>query len=64
MEWLWVLAIGAILFGPIIWVLIRERGSTGAPTREDQLNQTGIAGELRNNTGRGPGVYLPRKPDE
>jgi hypothetical protein len=63
MEWLWVFALVAILLGPIGWVLIRERRSTGAPTREDQVNQTGIAGELRNNTGRGPGVYLPHEPD-
>lgn len=63
MEWLWVFVLIALLLGPIAWVFIRERRSTGAPSRADQLNQTGIAGELRNNTGRGPGVYLPRKPD-
>jgi cytochrome c-type biogenesis protein CcmH/NrfF len=64
MEWLWVYALVAIIVGPIIWVFVRERRSTGAPTRDDQLNQTGIASELRNNVGRGPGVYLPRKPDD
>ncbi|HEY8759032.1 MAG TPA: hypothetical protein VIN74_11100 [Candidatus Limnocylindria bacterium] len=64
MEWLWVYALVAILVIPIIWVFVRERRTTGAPTREDQLNQTGIANELRNNVGRGPGTYLPRKPDD
>jgi hypothetical protein len=48
MEWLRVLVLIALLLGPIAWVFIRERRSTGAPSREDQLNQTGIAGELRN----------------
>ena len=65
MEWLWVLAFLALILGPIIWVVVRERASTGAPSREDQLNQTGVAGELRTGatTGRGPGTYLPRRPD-
>jgi hypothetical protein len=65
MEWLWVGAFFALIFGPIIWVFIRERGSTGAPSREDQLNQTGIAADLRNRatTGRGPGMFPPGGPD-
>jgi cytochrome c-type biogenesis protein CcmH/NrfF len=65
MEWLWVLALLAVLFGPIVWVFARERRSTGAPSREDQLNQTGIAGELRNSAtaGHGPGTNLPPGPD-
>jgi hypothetical protein len=62
-EWLWVAIIGVIILGPLVWVLVRERQSTGAPAREDQLNQTGVGGELRNSVGRGPGTYLPRKPD-
>ncbi len=64
MEWLWVYALIAIIVIPILWVFIREGRPTGAPTREDQVNQTGIANELTNNVGRGPGTYLPRTPDD
>lgn len=39
MEWLWVLVLALILFGPIVWVFIRGR-RYAAPKREDALGGT------------------------
>jgi hypothetical protein len=33
-EWLWVVVLGAIIFGPIIWAVTRDR-SGGAPAGDD-----------------------------
>lgn len=52
----WVIALLAILVGPIVWTLFRNR-SGGAPRYEDEPNATGVTGVVRNieSGGRLPG---------
>jgi hypothetical protein len=59
-EWLWAVALGLIIFGPILWIAVRDREG-GAPSREDALDQTGVTGVIRNieTGGRSPGGPLP-----
>lgn len=40
MEWLWALILAVILFGPIVFVMVRGR-KWGVPTRADALGSTG-----------------------
>ena len=60
MEWLWAVFVLVILFGPLIFVFMRDRRG-GAPSREDALSVSGVTGEIRNiaTSGRGPGGHLP-----
>jgi hypothetical protein len=46
MEWLWVLILAVILFGPIVWTLIRGRRYS-APGREDALGSSGYGAVLK-----------------
>lgn len=52
MEWLWVLALLAIVFGPVGWALLRGRGSHG-PEHEDGTNVTGYAMIIKDILTRG-----------
>lgn len=60
MEWLWTLVVLVILFGPLLFVFVRDRRG-GAPSREDSLGQSGVTGVVRNieTGGRAPGGPLP-----
>jgi len=59
-EWLWVMALLGILFGPLIFVFVRGRHG-GVPAREDALGNSGVTGVIRNieTGGRSPGEPLP-----
>jgi hypothetical protein len=59
-EWLWVIALLGILFGPLLFVFVRGRRG-GAPSREDALGSSGVTGVIRNieTGGRSPGGPLP-----
>ncbi|OGO72042.1 MAG: hypothetical protein A3G84_00130 [Chloroflexi bacterium RIFCSPLOWO2_12_FULL_71_12] len=46
MEWLWVLILAVILFGPIVWVFIRGR-RYAAPPREDAHGASGYGAVMR-----------------
>lgn len=46
MEWLWVLILAVILFGPIVFVAVRGR-RWAAPKREDALGSTGYGAVIR-----------------
>ena len=57
MEWLFVLILGLILVGPIVWVVIKGRRS-GAPAHEDAEGSTAYGDFIRNVEG-GPGQTGP-----
>lgn len=46
MEWLWVLILAVILFGPVVFVLVRGR-RWAAPQSEDSLGSTGYGAVIR-----------------
>ncbi len=53
MEWLWSVVLIAILFGPIVWVVVKDRKG-GAPAGEDAPNMTGWGAIIKEIIGRGP----------
>lgn len=57
MEWLWTLAIAAILFGPFIFVALRDRHG-GAPRGDDLSASSTVTDSVRRIEGGdrlGPG---------
>lgn len=46
MEWIWVLILALILFGPVVFVLVRGR-RWAAPKREDALGSSGYGAVLK-----------------
>ena len=52
MEWLWVVALLAIVFGPVVWGLLSGRKGHG-PEHEDGTNVTGYAMMIRDILTRG-----------
>ena len=46
MEWLWVVGVIAVLFGPIAWVLIKDR-TGGAPSTDDVNAGSTVADSIR-----------------
>lgn len=57
MEWIFVLVVVLILFGPIVWALTKGRRS-GVPEDEDPQGATGY-GELIRNVEVPPGQSGP-----
>jgi len=58
-EWLWVVVLGAIIFGPIVWALTRDR-SGGAPSGDDLSAGSTVTDSVRHiasgdSTPRGSG---------
>ena len=56
MEWLWVVALGAIILGPIVWALTKDR-SGGAPSEDDLTAGSTVTDSVRYiaSGGRTPG---------
>lgn len=56
MEWLWVLALLAILFGPVIWAVTKDR-SGGAPSADDSNAGSAVTDSVRQiaSSERAPG---------
>ena len=56
MEWLWVVALGAIILGPIVWALTKDR-SGGAPSEDDVNAGSTVTDSVRHiaSGGRTPG---------
>jgi len=52
MEWLWILAVAAILFGPLIFVVVRDRRG-GAPRGDDLSAGSTVTDSLRRLEGDG-----------
>ena len=46
MEWLWVVALGAIILGPIVWALTKDR-SGGAPSEDDLTAGSTVTDSVR-----------------
>lgn len=46
MEWLWVVAIGVIILGPIVWALTKDR-SGGAPSGDDLTAGSTVTDSVR-----------------
>ena len=68
MEWLWVVVLGAIIFGPIVWALARDR-SGGAPSGDDRTAGSTVTDSVRHIAsgdrtpgGSGKGGPLPPPP--
>jgi hypothetical protein len=55
-EWLWVVALGAIILGPIVWALTKDR-SGGAPSQDDLSAGSTVTDSVRHiaSGGRTPG---------
>jgi hypothetical protein len=55
-EWLWVVALGAIILGPIVWALTKDR-SGGAPSEDDLTAGSTVTDSVRHiaSGGRTPG---------
>jgi hypothetical protein len=51
-EWLWVLLLGAVIFGPIVWSLTRGR-SGGAPSGDDVDAGSTVTDSVRRLEGDG-----------
>jgi hypothetical protein len=45
-EWLWVVALGAIILGPIVWALTKDR-SGGAPSQDDLTAGSTVTDSVR-----------------
>ena len=67
MEWLWVVLLGAVIFGPIVWALTKDRAG-GAPsgtdldagsTVTDSVRHIASGGRTPGGSGKG-GPLLPR----
>ena len=50
MEWLFVLVLVMILFGPVVWAVTKGRRS-GAPDHKDAKGSTAYGEFIRNNEG-------------
>ncbi len=66
MEWLWVLALVLIIFGPIVWAVTRDRDG-GAPKDSDATAGSAVTDGVRHTAsggrtpgGSGKGGPLPR----
>jgi hypothetical protein len=68
-EWLWVVALALIIFGPIVWAATKDR-SGGAPSEDDLSAGSTVTDSIRHiasgdqtprgsGSGRG-GPLLPR----
>jgi len=51
-EWLWVVLLGAVIFGPIVWSLTRGR-SGGAPSGDDVGAGSTVTDSVRRLEGDG-----------
>ncbi len=56
MEWLWSVALVAIIFGPVLWVFLRDR-TGGAPSGDDVNAGSTVTDSVRHTAGdwRAPG---------
>jgi len=51
-EWLWVVFLGLIIFGPIVWTLTKDR-SGGAPSADDINAGSTVTDSVRRLEGDG-----------